>query len=188
MLAKHEDRELDDRLVKAFEAEYARAKAQRERHELLGRFAAVNRRLTLHPVRTRVLQAMRAGADLSFAEIASLVERQGKALRPIRLVVARRLSAGPPATGPFLTPGEVAKELGVSARTVTNWCKKGMLAYVELESGHRRIPESALAAYRESKVHWAALDTAASRARGDAPEPDDADVFAELARRDATAS
>lgn len=88
---------------------------------------------------------------------------------------------------PLLTPGEVARELGVSARTVTNWCKKGMLAYVELESGHRRIPERALATYRESKIRWAALDEAAARARGGEPEPDEDAIFAELARRDSTA-
>lgn len=192
MLARQDDRELDGLVARAFDEALTHTQVQIERVELIGRFAQVNRRLSMHPVRAQVLQVLRRGPALSFFEIATLVEKQFKRLRPSRRWRVRGLQTASPAKpmadpGKLLTPGDVARELGVSARTVTNWCKKGMLACIELESGHRRIPERALASYRHSKVHWTVLDEVAARARGDEPEPDEDAIFAELAQRDSTA-
>jgi excisionase family DNA binding protein len=39
----------------------------------------------------------------------------------------------------LLTPKEAAAELGVTAKTISNWCRKGKLAHIRTPSGHRRI-------------------------------------------------
>lgn len=39
----------------------------------------------------------------------------------------------------LLTPKEAAAELGVSAKTITRWCREGKLAHIRTPGGHRRI-------------------------------------------------
>jgi excisionase family DNA binding protein len=46
---------------------------------------------------------------------------------------------------PYLTPSQAARELGVSIRSVQNWCEQGLIPYVKTMGGHRRIKRSALA-------------------------------------------
>lgn len=41
----------------------------------------------------------------------------------------------------LLTPGEVAKRLGVSPKTVTRWFHDGTIAGFRTPGGHLRIPE-----------------------------------------------
>lgn len=58
---------------------------------------------------------------------------------------SRPLPPSQPSAGRYawLTPGEIAAELGVTPRTVRNWCHRGWLHCTVLASGHRRIPASA---------------------------------------------
>lgn len=44
----------------------------------------------------------------------------------------------------FYTPGEVAALFGVTPKTVSNWCNKGLLECITAPSGHRRIPVAAI--------------------------------------------
>lgn len=48
----------------------------------------------------------------------------------------------------WLTCGEVAREAGVTSRTVQNWCDRGLLRCERLQSGHRRIPAAAWHVFR----------------------------------------
>lgn len=49
----------------------------------------------------------------------------------------------PLARGEFLTPGAVARMMGVTPKTISNWCERGYLDFVAMPSGHRRIPKAA---------------------------------------------
>lgn len=42
----------------------------------------------------------------------------------------------------LLAPGAVAKLLGVTPRTISNWCDCGLLNCITMPSKHRRIPAS----------------------------------------------
>ena len=45
----------------------------------------------------------------------------------------------------YLTPGEVAEELGgVTPKTVARWAREGRLPYLETLGGHRRYPARAI--------------------------------------------
>jgi hypothetical protein len=63
-----------------------------------------------------------------------------------------------PVPGGWLTPGAVAREAGVTPRTVQNWCDRGLLHCERLPSGHRRIPARA----------WELFKAGAPRAEQDA--------------------
>lgn len=186
MLARQDERELDALVARAFDEALARARAGEERFDLIQRFGKLNRQLAFHPVRAKIFLVLRKESHRpSFQDIASLVEKMGAT----RYRTARKRLVWVDRTPPekdevLLSPGDVARELGVSAKTVTNWCKKGLLDYVTLDSGHRRIPGQALATYRQSRAHWQAVDLAAARARGQEPAPSDEDVFAEFERQD----
>jgi hypothetical protein len=182
MLASHDERELDILVARAFDDALAQARRHEERFELIQRFGKLSRLLALHPLRTKIFLALREGRGSSFQDIAGLVEQ----LRPARRWVPRNAAflATPKGETALLSPGEVARELGVSAKTVANWCKKGLLECVTLDSGHRRIPERAMRAYRQSLAHWESLDAAAARARGGEAAPGDEEVFAEFMRQE----
>jgi hypothetical protein len=60
--------------------------------------------------------------------------------------------------GGWLTSGAVARDAGVTPRTVRNWCDHGLLHCERLPSGHRRIPAQA----------WELFKAGASRAEQDA--------------------
>lgn len=47
--------------------------------------------------------------------------------------------------------GQVATALGVSTKTVGQWCDDGRLGFERLPSGHRRIPAEALDAFRKAR-------------------------------------
>ena len=85
--------------------------------------------------------------------------------------------------GVAMTTKILAAECGVSAKTVANWCKQGLLRCDVLESGHRRIPESALDAYRASQARWQQLDAVTRSAPGAASEVDEATIVAAIAER-----
>lgn len=48
-------------------------------------------------------------------------------------------------------PSETARMLGVSARTVLIWARKGKIRCVRTPRGHRRYPESVIKALREGR-------------------------------------
>lgn len=50
----------------------------------------------------------------------------------------------------LLTPREAAEQLGVSAKTVSNWCKIGKIAHIRTLGGHRRIPKSEVERIKEA--------------------------------------
>lgn len=54
-------------------------------------------------------------------------------------------------TKDFYKPGEVAQYLGVSSRTVSIYCSKGILSEVLSETGRRTIPRDSVIAYLTSK-------------------------------------
>ena len=54
-------------------------------------------------------------------------------------------------TKDFYKPKEVAYYLGVSSRTISNYCSKGLLEEVMTETGRRVIPKEALITYLEKK-------------------------------------
>lgn len=47
----------------------------------------------------------------------------------------------------MLTPGEVARLVGVNAKTVSRWCTEGRLDSVRTPGGHRRITRDAMVAF-----------------------------------------
>jgi excisionase family DNA binding protein len=47
----------------------------------------------------------------------------------------------------MLTPGELARILHVSPKTVTRWCREGRLAAVLTPGAHRRFPLAAVLAF-----------------------------------------
>lgn len=51
----------------------------------------------------------------------------------------------------FYKPNEVAKYLGVSSRTVSNYCSKGLLAEVLTDTGRRVIPKESLVSYLDKR-------------------------------------
>lgn len=59
-----------------------------------------------------------------------------------------------PAIEPMLRGWQVADKIGVNPRTVRRWMDQGILSYIRLPSGQRRIPASALEeiTWRPSKV------------------------------------
>lgn len=49
---------------------------------------------------------------------------------------------GLPERGDLLLPGEVAREFGVSSKTVARWAKTGKIRHIKTPGGHRRFPSS----------------------------------------------
>ena len=75
----------------------------------------------------------------------------------------------------FYTPGELAKIFGVTPKTVSNWCDKGLLPYITAPSGHRRIRASAVKGGAEGLARWQAMELRLARkveAADDVPEAD----------------
>ncbi|MDB5101158.1 MAG: MerR family regulatory protein [Cyanobacteria bacterium RYN_339] len=70
-----------------------------------------------------------------------------------------------PTAGGWLTPGMVARDAGVSPRTVQNWCNQGLLRCERLPSGHRRIPATAWALFKAGggRAEQDAVATASAR-------------------------
>jgi MerR family transcriptional regulator, light-induced transcriptional regulator len=67
----------------------------------------------------------------------------------------------------MFAPGDVARLLGVSPKTVTRWCVEGRLTAFRTPGGHRRIPADALVAFLremgvEEKAATAMLSNAGS--------------------------
>lgn len=52
--------------------------------------------------------------------------------------------------GPFLTPGQVARMLGVSVKTVYRWATAGRIPCVVTLGGHRRFRPDDIAAVASS--------------------------------------
>ena len=50
---------------------------------------------------------------------------------------------------PSFSPAEVAFLLKVKRQTVYNWMEKGILEFVKLRSGTRRIPREAVVEFQE---------------------------------------
>ena len=93
------------------------------------------------------------------------------------------LKKTPHQSGELLPPGEVARILGVSPKTVANWCDKGLLECVMLDSGHRRIPIRALDRYRKMQEGWKKLDSLQAKAWGNRPEISEEDALQEIQSR-----
>lgn len=55
---------------------------------------------------------------------------------------------GGPEYDVYLTPGEVARQLQVSPKTVSRWADKGLLPCIVTLGGHRRFRRSAVEAIR----------------------------------------
>ncbi len=56
--------------------------------------------------------------------------------------MSRRDTSEPPATGEFLSTGEVARLFGVSPSAVTRWGRTGVLKAVRTPGGHYRFRAS----------------------------------------------
>ena len=179
--------DVDALIVSLVESAMAGARRPAQRHALLQQATKLTRLAANPLVQARLVATLRQGpAPSTLSELQACVDRLHASRRmPGR--VSRRLGAAGTTLGrivePMLTPGEVARELGVSAKTVANWCKQGLLRCDVLESGHRRIPASALDAYRESQVRWQQLDAVTRSAPGAASEVDEATIFAAIAER-----
>jgi predicted site-specific integrase-resolvase len=48
-----------------------------------------------------------------------------------------------PTPGGWLFPIDIAREVGVTTKTIQTWCNRGLLRCERLPSGHRRIPAKA---------------------------------------------
>lgn len=190
MLAKRPSFLLDSYISALVGVALDEVQSRDERSELLRQASALGRQVFKGPIQAHLLDALERGeAPRSFDALRREVESEHRRL--MRSLLLRRPLVGGRSTAAersqayesLLTPGEVARELGVSSKTVTNWCKKGLLRFEVLESGHRRIPASALAAYREGQARWERLDATVQHASGQAPAPDEEAIFAELAER-----
>lgn len=192
MLAKQQMGELDTYVARLVDEALGEARSRDERLSVLRTAAEMGRHLSLSPIQAELFSALVSGqAPTSFGELHQDVESRHRRLT--RSFGKRHMLGGRTgargrgqrkfSTPPMLTPGEVARELGVSSKTVTNWCKKGLLRCELLESGHRRIPASALDAYRSNQAQWDQLDSLSHAARGDVPEPDETAIFEEIAQR-----
>jgi excisionase family DNA binding protein len=165
-----------------------KARTKSERRKVLEQASQVTRRMSRGVAQRQVLAAIERGeGPKSLPELQQVMTasraRWPNAARLSPRVAMRTERHSPRSTEPLLTPGEVARELGVSAKTVANWCKQGLLRCEVLDSGHRRIPASALEAYRAGQTRWRRVDDLVRSARGAAPAPDEAAIFEELAAR-----
>lgn len=61
----------------------------------------------------------------------------------------------------YLTPGEAARILHVSPKTISRWADRGLVPYVVTLGGHRRFPRKAVVAAAQRMT-----------SRGDTPPPD----------------
>lgn len=179
--------DVDALIVSLVESAMAGARRPEQRHALLQQATKLTRQAANPLVQARLVATLRQGpAPSTLSEFQACVDRLHVSRRMTGRV-SRRLGASGTIAGrvaePMLTPGEVARELGVSAKTVANWCKQGLLRCDVLESGHRRIPSSALAAYRASQARWQQLDSVTRSAPGAASEVDEAAIFAAIAER-----
>lgn len=80
-------------------------------------------------------------------ELAADLSRSGDAacsLALMRLLAAVQRPLEVKKGKPYLTTGEAAQLLGVSAQTVANWCESGKLQALRTPGGDRRIPADAL--------------------------------------------
>jgi excisionase family DNA binding protein len=53
----------------------------------------------------------------------------------------------------MLTPAEVAARFRVDPKTISRWAKTGRLTYIRTLGGHRRYPESDVAALIAETTH-----------------------------------
>lgn len=180
--------DVDALIVRLVESALSAARRPAQRHALLQQATRLTRQAANPLVQGKLLAMLHQGAAPgTLAEFQACVD-QLHASRRLPSRVSRRLG-GPPAkppgrvVEPVLTPGEVARELGVSPKTIANWCKQGLLRCEVLESGHRRIPASALDAYRASEARWQKVDALKHAPRGLAPVLDEDAIFAEIAER-----
>lgn len=167
---------LDQRIVAMVEAALQGAPSAPARQAVLLQAQILGRRVAL-PSGQRDARALLRGPrpPATLAELVARLGRPAKAPHPTRLLKQAPLQA----SGPSLSPGEVARRLGVSTKTVANWCDRGWLPCEVLPSGHRRIPERALLAHRQAQGHWDQAD-AAMRTGGFAPFGDDSAAFKAL--------
>jgi hypothetical protein len=176
--------ELEAIIVGLVDAALAGVRQPARRQALVRQAMRLSRRTANPLVKIQLMQALRKGEALTtLTDLQRLVDRlqaERRVVYPVSRHFGRSSSTEAGRGGePMLTPGEVARELGVSPKTVTNWCKQGLLRCEVLESGHRRIPASALGAYRASQARWQRVDAT----RGEAPAIDDDAIFAEIAAR-----
>lgn len=188
MFTKRTIADLDAYMATVVNEALAGIRSKREREAILQAASKLTRQLSKSILQRQLLTALQQGAaPKTLADLQQFVgARASRWLKPVR--IAGGLPATPlQLTGrpadPMLTPGEVARELGVSAKTVTNWCRQGLLRCEVLESGHRRIPSSALEAYRADRGRWQRADGIVQAASGAMPDLDEAAIFDEIAGR-----
>lgn len=156
---------------------------------LLRRALRLSRLVARGPLHGHLVAALRQGdAPQSLAALESWIQgQQVKHRRTLRMSRApmggKQAPASPPVVDLLLTPGEVARELGVSPKTVANWCKQGLLRCEVLASGHRRIPSSALDLHRVSQASWRRVDALLQRQAPMEGCLEEDVIFGELAQR-----
>jgi len=188
MYTKRSIADLDAYIATLVNKELAGARSKQERIAILQSAAKVTRQLSISVVQKQLLVAVQKGAaPKTLVELQQLAgASRSQWMKPVRMI--RRDPSVPVQrtarqVDPRLTPGEVARELGVSPKTVTNWCKQGLIRCEVLDSGHRRIPATALDAYRAAQVMWQRADAVVDAGRGSAPVQDEASIFDEIAGR-----
>lgn len=141
----------------------------------------LSRRLAKSVLQAKLRQAIARGeAPKTLAELQAFA-----AGHRTRWKLARRL--GRPAAAPAprqraeraFPPDQVAREVGVSAETITAWCQRGWLR--SDGAAEPRVPDSALHAFRAAQARWKRLIAVGTAAREEAPEPSEAEVFAAIA-------
>lgn len=188
MSTKRSIADLDAYIATLVNKELAGARSKQERIAILQSAARVTRQLSISVVQKQLLVAVQNdAAPKTLVELQQLAgASRSRWMKPVR-TVRRDPSVPVQRTArqvePRLTPGEVARELGVSPKTVTNWCKQGLIRCEVLDSGHRRIPATALDAYRAAQVRWQRADAVVDAGRGSAPVQDEASIFDEIAGR-----
>jgi excisionase family DNA binding protein len=188
MLSRRHFSPLDAYMAELVDRALASGQSQEQRLAVLQCASQLTRRIAKSALQSRLLTALERGrAPKQLPELQQFVEssrfRWTRAGTKVQQETRGGGSSLHRSTEPMLTPAEVARELGLSTKTVANWCDRGLLRCEPLPSGHRRIPASALDAYRTSQAKWDRLDAISAGARAGAPEPDESAIFAELSKR-----
>ena len=71
----------------------------------------------------------------------------------------------------YLRPGQAGELLGVSGDTIAGWCDDGALPCMRTVGGHRRIPASAVQAFKAQNSPHRTQKSSSGEARHGDPEP-----------------
>lgn len=83
----------------------------------------------------------------------------------------------------YYSTGEIAKMFGVTSRTVSNWCDQGLLPFIAMPSGHRRIPASAIKVGREYNFKLQAFRKRMTTKLAGLPTPNGEEIAAQVQAR-----